>query len=716
MINPFPEYKSINNKDLTTTNPNAILVKIKGEEEKGKNVGQLGGQVDLLSTANNTFFVKLLKFLLENGEGSLTSCLEPLFKAKEDGSISIKPSNIHTMSEGFQLGGGVGAFPDFQKAPTPKYTPLPSLGTKKRDLQDSLSMILEDQGDLVKYLTYVSSKYLDKHGSPLKSEEIVDLDKVYFDDILIKDRNVSKFMNLNSIKESNSTEKSKTQQFLQALQNGGLRSTLNNLLKDLKYDTSRITKAVTSSHLDKFSGFTIDMKTTPKDKNEQSSSNEQENGTKVVSETVASEIQQPTAQDETKTATAPKQEKASIISLLPQVTMPSFLQTSGGGSKLPNMSSNNKQALEIIQELDAFATRIKRKQEKWLDELKVMNSQGQVSLNSQIQNKVKMLSSDGILEIERKKISIQLLSLFKKFLSACDNKATVSYAYFKDFFVTDKRREIRTLLNYIEAFAFINSQSFIASITEKQDVQNLAELQKVYKNVVDSYNIIVSQLHANNKNFFSSLSSLIEDVIKDNYMISMRDKERGQIMSKMRGVIDTIEGYPDKIKYFYTLSYPVTDMFDAQFIILYIIKALRIISFQFSMNMATNIFLQKYESVVYDQKQVPPTLISYMFMFLAFDLFFNTFMLVSLGLCGFLFKTDNNAFPIDKYFFTKFGFDYVISTTVILLIGMLVGRIVRDKKYFRYKTEGERGIRAFEEIMKSIASIITALPLFLVVS
>jgi hypothetical protein len=47
---------------------------------------------------------------------------------------------------------------------------------------------------------------------------------------------------------------------------------------------------------------------------------------------------------------------------------------------------------------------------------------------------------------------------------------------------------------------------------------------------------------------------------------------------------------------------------------------------------------------------------------------------------------------------------------------MLIGSIVKEKKYFRYKTEGERGIRAFEEIMVSVATIITALPLFLVAS
>jgi len=148
---------------------------------------------------------------------------------------------------------------------------------------------------------------------------------------------------------------------------------------------------------------------------------------------------------------------------------------------------------------------------------------------------------------------------------------------------------------------------------------------------------------------------------------------------------------------------------------MYIIKAVRVLSFQFSMNMATNVFIQKYNSVVYDKKVNPPSLVSYMLIFLGFDLFFNVFILVLLGLCGFLFKTENNTFPVDGYLYKKFAFDYVVSTIVIILNGILIGSVVKQKKYFRYKTEGERGIRAFEEMMKMSATVITLLPLFMIV-
>jgi uncharacterized integral membrane protein len=216
-----------------------------------------------------------------------------------------------------------------------------------------------------------------------------------------------------------------------------------------------------------------------------------------------------------------------------------------------------------------------------------------------------------------------------------------------------------------------------------------------------------------NETYYNTLSDVLETNIQDASTIYMRDKERSQVIVMKREILASMQEMPKKIKYFYTLNYPITEMFDMQFLVMYIIKLVRVLSYKFSMNMATNVFIQKYESVVYDKKVNPPSLVNYMFIFLGFDLFFNVFILILLGLFGFLFKTENNTFPIDGYLYQKFAFDYIVSIIAIMLIGILIGSVIKQKKYFRYKTEGERGIRAFEEIMKMTASVITALPLFM---
>ena len=695
-INPFPEYGAKNPPSGSN-----------GKEQDGG-----GNQEEIFQNARSTEFAKWLKFLMIDGADTLRSYLKTLFSSNPTGKIPIKESNIDLVNEGFQFGGvwpfkgeqvvASQSFPEFKKKDIDGFRPLPEITKKKKDFQGSISNILKDDTDLVKYLVYISKKFVNPEHINYVGD--VDLNEVYGKDILQNNKNIIQFFG---------SEENNVKTLLHDIKISNVRQILNGLLKEQNYDTNRITNIVKNNKLDLFDGV-VSIRHQSKDEPQQSQASQKP----IPEAMIVSPSIQPEQNEVNKIQTnvEPKKEKASMISMLPQLSMPSIFVGNKTSSNLPRIGSITKAALDVIQEMDTFAMQTKRKQAKWIDELRAMVSQGEVSLNTQIQNKVNILSNSKILEIERKKVSVQLLSLFKKYIDACETKANVNFSNFKEFFFTYKRREIKQLLGFIETYAYLITPAFEASLTDPTDRQNLVGLSKTYKDIADSFNVLVAKMHTNNKEFYSSLTDAIEGTVKDSYLIYMRDKERAIILNRLKGVSEAIGRYPDKIKYFYTLSYPVTEMFDTQFIILYVITALRIISFRFSMNMATSIFLQKYESVVYDQKQIPPSLVGYMFIFLAFDVFFNVFLLVTLGLCGFLFKTDNNAFPIDKYLFTKLGFDYVISTTVILLIGMLVGKVVKDKKYFRYKTEGERGIRAFEEIMKSTASIIAALPLFLVVS
>lgn len=391
--------------------------------------------------------------------------------------------------------------------------------------------------------------------------------------------------------------------------------------------------------------------------------------------------------------------------------------TTTGSAQLPNLTQTHLYIQEVLTDLDNFYKKMQRKQSRWAEEINAMISQGEVSLTVQIQTKVNMLGSGKLLEIERRKISIQLLYLMKKFIRAIEDKSTVNYATFKDYFFQDKRRGIRAILDYLKQFAFVKDDLFIAKFNDNDKLKQKAQqLRETFTKIETTFTNYLKIFHNMNETFYTALSEVLDDTIADMSTINMRDKERSQIILKKRDLLTEMQAMPKKIKSFYTLNYPVTEMFDAQFVIMYIIKAVRIVSFQFSMNMATNVFIQKYNSVVYDKKVNPPSLVSYMMIFLGFDLFFNVFLLILLGLLGFLFKTENNTFPIDSYLYTKFAFDYVVSTIVIILNGILIGSVIKQKKYFRYKTEGERGIRAFEEMMKMSATVITLLPLFMIVS
>ena len=345
-----------------------------------------------------------------------------------------------------------------------------------------------------------------------------------------------------------------------------------------------------------------------------------------------------------------------------------------------------------------------------------MLSQGEVSMRSQIQSKLNMMQSGKLLEIERRKASIQVLYLMKKVVRAIDAKSKVNYSAFKDFFFQEQRRNLRALLDYMKNFAYVKDPSFIATFTDNAAKAQAVEIQQTYNKIVNTYTKIVEGMEYINKSYYSTLINILDTTIVDSSTLSMRDKERSQVLQMKKDLTDDMEALPNKIKYFYTLNYSITEMFDAQFVLMYVIKAIRILSYRFSFNMATNVFIQKYDSTVYDKKVNPPSLVNFMVIFLGFDLFFNAFILVLLALSGFLFKTDNNTFPVDGYLYKKLGFDYVTTTIAIMTIGILIGSVIKQKKYFRYKTEGERGIRAFEDIMKMSATVITLMPLFMVVS
>jgi hypothetical protein len=49
-----------------------------------------------------------------------------------------------------------------------------------------------------------------------------------------------------------------------------------------------------------------------------------------------------------------------------------------------------------------------------------------------------------------------------------------------------------------------------------------------------------------------------------------------------------------------------------------------------------------------------------------------------------------------------------------MVIGVLVGRVIIMKKYFKYKYEGVRAIRAFESIVFWIAVVNILIPYYLI--
>jgi len=80
------------------------------------------------------------------------------------------------------------------------------------------------------------------------------------------------------------------------------------------------------------------------------------------------------------------------------------------------------------------------------------------------------------------------------------------------------------------------------------------------------------------------------------------------------------------------------------------------------------------------------------------------------------YKSYDNAFVIDYVTLRRAIVDYVVSTTVIVLVGLVITSVVQSRSLFRYKDDGVRGIRAAGDAFLLSAFVLLLPPYFLLVS
>lgn len=170
-----------------------------------------------------------------------------------------------------------------------------------------------------------------------------------------------------------------------------------------------------------------------------------------------------------------------------------------------------------------------------------------------------------------------------------------------------------------------------------------------------------------------------------------------------------------KLSAIYSNEISIMDIIlDSEFLVLYVLKIVHYSLMLLSFYLAEKIFNEMYMKAVYGKGGDPPDILTYVGIFLGLDLAMMLFMMAVLVMVMYLFKSPGNTFIINGRLLKSFMVDYVISIVLIMLIGIIVGMTIQKKRYFRYKTEGLRGIRALKEMMMSISAIIIVMPFFMV--
>jgi hypothetical protein len=152
------------------------------------------------------------------------------------------------------------------------------------------------------------------------------------------------------------------------------------------------------------------------------------------------------------------------------------------------------------------------------------------------------------------------------------------------------------------------------------------------------------------------------------------------------------------------------------------IKLVRILTLWISIYFTEKIFQDKFVQQVYygkststDEKIRPPDIRYFMGVVLLIDavayglflcmLFSVSRYVIASSICGQVFTIDNSIF------LGVLG-DYIASSTILIILGVLLSNTIQNEKHLRYNDLGVRGIRAFSELILFLSIIVTLIPYY----
>jgi len=411
-----------------------------------------------------------------------------------------------------------------------------------------------------------------------------------------------------------------------------------------------------------------------------------------------------------------------------------------------------------IKLLENFYIEMSLKNKKWLDDLNTAIKK----ITRDIDDMFTTIHTQNLQPGVGPRTKKQIVLLYRKLFNTINSKIYKNYIENKKFFFKENRHKFGELKKYINKNIHFATNEYKQKLLLKYNQNDKYNIEKVnfildsYKNISKNYEILMKKIEQNNNDFYIGISNIIrnnihlygvgekykseekqeggelknEEYIESEYrgiqfgaggvtnngIMDLDDDDKIDIENKYEKLLLNVAETRNKLKSYYILNWQIMSdiILDKQFIVLYVIKALRIFFTYIALFLTTRVFTPIYEELVYDKKKPAPKLWKYLLIFTGFDISFNVFLIILLFLLQFLFKTDDNTFVVDKYLMNKYLIDYSISLVLIIFIGLMISSVVMDKKYFQFKYQGSRAIRAFESMMFYTAIVINIFPYFLI--
>ena len=142
--------------------------------------------------------------------------------------------------------------------------------------------------------------------------------------------------------------------------------------------------------------------------------------------------------------------------------------------------------------------------------------------------------------------------------------------------------------------------------------------------------------------------------------------------------------------------------------ILYGFIVVRILLLYLSTNITANIMSQIYTERVLINGEEPPVLRNTIFLFIIIDGILNILLLSIISLFD-KFSGDNLPGTFGKLFIGQ----YIVTTGIIVILSLIISNTMYNKKYFLYKDDGLRAIRALQELMFRNGTLVSLIPFFM---
>ena len=135
-----------------------------------------------------------------------------------------------------------------------------------------------------------------------------------------------------------------------------------------------------------------------------------------------------------------------------------------------------------------------------------------------------------------------------------------------------------------------------------------------------------------------------------------------------------------------------------------------------AITIASNYTSQIYTEKVYVRHENPPPLVNMLFLFLGIEILITVVSMTTIGL---LIQNMMSASekPVDiSNIAVQFAQDYVLYLVSMVVNGSIIANIMYSKKFFLYKDDGLRAIRAYTDILTQMSMFNGLIPFNLFVN